>query len=64
MESFLAKVPVSSWGHTHVLTHLSPPAALPSNKVGSAFSIGTGSRIWSMRWFYHKGLLNKYVFVE
>lgn len=52
-------VPVSSQGHIHDHTYLSPPPTLPSDKVGSAFSIGTGSWILSMRWFYHVGPLNK-----
>lgn len=59
LEPFLMMVPISSQGHTHDHTHLSPPLALPSDKVESAFSIGTGSWILSMRWFYHVGSLKK-----
>lgn len=59
LEPFLMMVPISSQGHTHDHTHLSPPLALPSDKVGSAFSIGTGSWILPMRWFYHVGPVNK-----
>ena len=59
LELFLMMVPISSQGHTRDHTYLSPPPALPSDKVESVSGIGTGSWILSMRWFYHVGLLNK-----